>query len=154
MCHLQTHPNSTWGSTVEGKGGPSPVSKKIAQKRSFPGELPAATKNSGKILGVTCTVAEEMLSSTHNLVAGQIHKDTYDPKYRGLVCQPLAGFEANEKVPPDPLQTVITTLLIFNSVCYRGSRSELTKNNQVLINNRVSVQDFTTAISVSRLGFH
>lgn len=39
MCHLQTHPNSTWGSTDEGKGGPSPVSKKIAQKEFLPGEL-------------------------------------------------------------------------------------------------------------------
>lgn len=39
MCHLQTHPNSTWGSTVEGKGGPSPVNKKISQKEFLPGEL-------------------------------------------------------------------------------------------------------------------
>ncbi len=154
MCHLQTHPNSTWGSTVEGKGGPSPVSKKIAQNGILPGELPEITNPgiSGKSSGVGCTVVEEVVTSSHNQVARQRHLDTYGPKSRGLVCQPLATFWLSEKVPPDPLQTGYRTSFFRTSSLNRGYNSNLSLDNLVLIIERIRDSVLEKAKSVFMIG--
>lgn len=52
-----------------------------------------------------------MLWFHHNLV-GPHHQDTYDPKYRGLVCHARPQ-SLSEKVPPHPLQRGVFKRTLF-----------------------------------------
>lgn len=109
MCHLQTHPNSTWGSTVEGKGGPSPVNKKISQKEFLPGELSGYSAEK-KIFPDICLdlvdgggrpaiVPPNKLVARHKLLV-HLRPETS----RSSLCCAKTG-NLFLKVPPNPLQS-------------------------------------------------
>lgn len=123
MCHLQTHPNSTWGSTDEGKGGPSPVIKKIPQKEFPPGELSGyfGQKKNFPRLGLKLLDGggRPVKVGPNNLVARHKPLEHLRPEFsRSSLGYPEIG-NLFLKVPPNPLQSLVrkrTSLIKFLSL--------------------------------------
>lgn len=128
MCHLQTHPNSTWGSTVEGKGGPSPVIKKIAQTEFPPGEL--WVKQHRKNISPPRRVklldggGRPAKVGPNNLVARHQPLAHLRPEFSrsSLGCPQTGNLFA--KVPPYPLQSGVRKTTLSVSILIRGRNTE------------------------------
>jgi hypothetical protein len=124
MCHLLTQKNSTWGSTIEGKGGPSLVNKKISQKEFLPVELSGglAQKKNISEYGLDSLDGGGRPVSVflNNLVAR--HKPLEhlrpDTSRSGSPCAKTRNLLL--KVPPNPLQRGVTERSFLVNVLFLG----------------------------------
>jgi hypothetical protein len=133
MCHLQTHPNSTWGSTFEGKGGPSPVNKKISQTNCLPVEL--QINLSKKFLEKSATLLDgggrrAMVCDAQLMARQKLPVHLRPASTRSSLCWGNSG-NPEKKVPPNPLPSIRTLGLLVLQFLIRGYSYQICSLTQI-----------------------
>lgn len=154
MCHLQTHPNSTWGSAFEGKGEPSLALKKIPHN-AYPSvelQLPPDSQKNFQEISANWLHGGGRGGMLTQQLSGAISLNILRPEIKRSILCWAAFFPLKEKVPPDPLQMGLLNRYLSSRTYNRSNQSNSLLKNLTLIIKKIQNGSLTKVVSLSNLG--